>query len=65
VNGGKGRYKGVGISVKLPPSLLEQMDKLVEAGIFGNRSDVIREAVRQLIIKYYSLDSERPVLAVR
>jgi len=65
VSGGKGSYKGVGISVKLPPSLLEQMDKLVEAGIFGNRSDVIREAVRQLIIKYYSLNSERPVLAVR
>lgn len=37
--------------VRLPKKLIEQVDSLVEAGLYANRSDALRDAVRRLAIK--------------
>jgi len=37
--------------VRLPEGLLTQMNKLVNSGLYGNKSDVIRDAVRRLVTK--------------
>ena len=40
------------ISVKIPDSYLKIIDELVTRGVFKNRSEAIREALRLLINKY-------------
>ena len=40
------------ISVRMPEAILHEIDKLVIEGYFENRNDALREAARQLIIKY-------------
>ncbi len=37
------------VTVKLPEKLIADVDQLVEAGIYHNRSDAIRAAVRDLL----------------
>lgn len=37
------------VTVKLPEKLVEDMDQLVKAGVYHNRSDAIRDAVRYLL----------------
>lgn len=37
------------VTVKLPERLIADMDQLVKAGIYHNRSDAIRAAVRELL----------------
>ncbi|MBP1449854.1 MAG: type II toxin-antitoxin system ParD family antitoxin [Thermoproteus sp.] len=39
------------ISLHLPRKMLEQIDELVRRGIYPNRSEVIRAAVRDLLYK--------------
>lgn len=39
----------VKVSVRLPPKLVGEIDKLVESGLFSNRSDFIKEAIRQYL----------------
>jgi len=38
------------LQVRLSPGIVEKVDDLVETGIYANRSDVIRDAVRRLIL---------------
>lgn len=40
---------GVKVSVRLPPKLAEEIDSLVKAGLFSNRSDLIKEAIRHYL----------------
>jgi len=40
------------VSVQIPESYLRQLDELVEKGRFPNRSEAIRKAILNLIIKY-------------
>jgi putative addiction module CopG family antidote len=40
---------GVKVSVRLPPRLAEEIDSLVQAGLFSNRSDLIKEAIRHYL----------------
>lgn len=47
------------VSVKLPVSLLDSIDGLIEKGLFQNRSDAIREAVRRMLASYRDLDGEK------
>lgn len=35
------------IKVKIPESLLQDLDLLVKAGIYANRNDAIRDAIRE------------------
>jgi Arc/MetJ-type ribon-helix-helix transcriptional regulator len=37
------------VSTKLPPKLLEGIDKLVSDGLFGSRSEFLRQAVREAL----------------
>ncbi len=37
--------------VRVPEGLLDEIDVLVDKGFYSNRSDVIRDAVRRLIIE--------------
>ncbi|HHI01349.1 MAG TPA: ribbon-helix-helix protein, CopG family [Thermococcus litoralis] len=34
------------ISARIPAKIVEEIDKLVQRGIFSNRSDFIKEAIR-------------------
>ena len=38
------------LQVRLSHGIVEKVDDLVETGIYANRSDVIRDAVRRLIL---------------
>ena len=38
------------IQVRLSHGLVEKVDDLIDTGIYSNRSDVIRDAVRRLIL---------------
>ncbi|WP_297521396.1 ribbon-helix-helix domain-containing protein [Thermococcus sp.] len=47
------------ISVQLPQGLINAMDQLVRRGIYPNRSEIIREAIRELLKKeLYQLETE-------
>jgi len=37
--------------VRLPEGLMKEVDKLVDKGMYTNKSDVIRDAVRKLILE--------------
>jgi len=39
------------VSMKIPEALLEGLDMLVEAGLYHSRSDAIRAAVRDMILR--------------
>jgi len=38
------------IQARLPQGLVNEIDKLVSKGIYSNRSDVVRDAVRRLTL---------------
>jgi len=40
------------ISLRLPKHLVESLDILVAAGLYQNRADAIREAIRMVLVKY-------------
>ncbi len=37
--------------VRLPQGLMQEVDKLVDKGLYTNKSDVIRDALRRLILQ--------------
>ena len=37
--------------VRLPEGLIKEVDKLVDKGFYTNKSDVIRDAIRKLILE--------------
>lgn len=37
------------VPVSLPPALVEELDALVEAGVFGSRSDALRYGARLVV----------------
>ena len=38
------------LQVRLTSGLIEKIDSLIDSGIYSNRSDVIRDAVRRLVL---------------
>jgi len=38
------------VQVRLSHGLVEMVDDLVETGVYANRSDVVRDAVRRLVL---------------
>ncbi|MDD3175788.1 MAG: ribbon-helix-helix domain-containing protein [Candidatus Nanoarchaeia archaeon] len=38
------------IQIRLSQGLIQKVDELIQTGIYSNRSDVIRDAVRKLIL---------------
>mgnify|MGYP001586775322 CR=1 FL=1 len=39
------------IQIRLSHGLIERVDDLVDSGIYANRSDVIRDAVRKMVLE--------------
>ena len=37
--------------VRLPKGLIEEVDRLVEKGLYSSKSDVIRDAIRKLVLE--------------
>ena len=47
------------VSVQLPQGLVNAMDQLVRKGVYPNRSEIIREAIRELLKReLYQLETE-------
>ncbi|NJE05043.1 ribbon-helix-helix protein, CopG family [Thermococcus sp. M36] len=47
------------VSVQLPQGLINAMDQLVRRGVYPNRSEIIREAIRELLKReLYRLETE-------
>jgi len=44
--------KRVVVQVRLPAVLVEQLDKLTEAGFYGNRTEAIADGIRHLLERY-------------
>ena len=57
--------------VRLPEGLIKEVDKLVDKGFYTNKSDVIRDAIRKLILEKqigslpYTGDSVKEVRKIR
>jgi len=51
----KASEKMVLISVHIPKQMLEELDELVRRGIYPSRSEAIRIAIRDLIMKHIEL----------
>lgn len=39
------------LQIRLSHGIVERIDKLVDTGIYSNRSDVVRDAVRKLVLE--------------
>jgi len=64
--------KTVTLPLRLPKKLLEEIDNMVKAGLYGSRSEAMRDAVRRLIEtrrlllephRYYRLRVEEAMFA--
>ncbi|ABO07963.1 transcriptional regulator, CopG family [Pyrobaculum calidifontis JCM 11548] len=51
---GEKREKMVLISFHVPQSYVEMLDELVKSGVFPNRSEAVRAALRELLNRYMS-----------
>ncbi|MEM2121309.1 MAG: ribbon-helix-helix domain-containing protein [Candidatus Woesearchaeota archaeon] len=40
------------LHIRIGKELKKRIDELVEAGVFSNQAEVVREALRSLILKY-------------
>jgi Arc/MetJ-type ribon-helix-helix transcriptional regulator len=47
------REKMILISVHIPSALLQIVDNLVRQGVYPSRSEAIRDAIRQLLERYF------------
>ncbi|MHA1616959.1 MAG: ribbon-helix-helix domain-containing protein [Candidatus Njordarchaeales archaeon] len=50
------------ITVKVPREMLAKMDLLVARGIYPNRSELIREAIRLLLSRHMELAERKYVM---
>ena len=39
------------VQIRINRKIIEKIDQLVEAGVYSNRSEVIRDAARRLVIE--------------
>jgi len=37
--------------VRLPKMLIKEVDELVDSGLYANKSDVVRDAIRKLVLE--------------
>jgi Arc/MetJ-type ribon-helix-helix transcriptional regulator len=52
----------VTISFRLPKKLIEEIDRIVEQGMFQSRSDFVRQAIRYYLIKLQETEKPKPVM---
>jgi Arc/MetJ-type ribon-helix-helix transcriptional regulator len=41
----------ISVQIRINRKIIERIDQLVEAGVYSNRSEVIRDAARRLVIE--------------
>jgi hypothetical protein len=61
------RNASIPVTAHIPVTIVERIDTLIEKGLFENRSDFVREAVRRLLIEYEKMflhKEPQPVLGV-
>jgi len=46
------------IQIRISKGILEKIDELVKAGLYANRSEVIREATRRYVLEEKKVESE-------
>jgi len=46
------------LTVKVPVKIIEIIDRLVEAGLYGSRSEFVREALRALVNRILNNNGE-------
>jgi len=42
----------ISVQIRINSKIIEKIDQLVEAGVYSNRSEVIRDATRRLVIEF-------------
>ncbi len=40
------------VQIRINRKIIERIDQLVDAGVYSNRSEVIRDATRRLVIEF-------------
>jgi Arc/MetJ-type ribon-helix-helix transcriptional regulator len=55
------KEEAITVSLRLPKRVIEEVDKVVEQGFFQSRSDFIREAIRQYLIRLNE-KSPKPII---
>jgi Arc/MetJ-type ribon-helix-helix transcriptional regulator len=53
----------VQIAVRLPPELVEGIDRLVERGRFANRTDAVRVALERLVVGAREAELDAAIVA--
>ncbi|KUK00127.1 MAG: Uncharacterized protein XD43_0215 [Thermococcales archaeon 44_46] len=48
----------VKVSARIPPALAKEMEKLIEAGIYSNKSEIIKDALREFLLKKKYLQAD-------
>lgn len=48
----------VKVSARIPPALAREMEKLIEAGIYSNKSEIIKDALREFLLKKKYLQAD-------
>ncbi len=49
----------VKVSARIPPALAREMEKLIEAGIYSNKSEIIKDALREFLLKKRYLQTDK------
>jgi len=57
----KAKEKMVLISVHVPKQMLEELDELVKKGVFPSRSEAIRIAIRDLLLREQTRNRQQQV----
>ena len=55
----KAKEKMVLISVHIPKQMLEELDELIAKGVYPSRSEAIRIAIRDLLLRHYEIIRKR------
>ena len=48
------------VQIRINRKMIEKIDQLVEAGVYSNRSEVIRDATRRLVIEMSGKNGMKP-----
>jgi len=43
------------LQIRLTPQVIKKVDELVEQGVYSNRNEAVRDAVRRLVFNYEAL----------
>ena len=50
----------ISVQIRINRKIIEKIDQLVQAGVYSNRSEMIRDATRRLVIELSGKNGMRP-----